>query len=87
MPLANSAQLIESLNAANANALRGICQLLLIDSSGNDATKRNRLKSFVDGPAIRHRRNWLDLALQCHNSGVDGELGIGLVLIPIMMCL
>ena len=73
MPLADSAQLIESLNAANANALRGICQLLLIDSSGNDATKRNRLKSFVDGPAIRHRRNWLDLALQCHNSGVDGD--------------
>jgi hypothetical protein len=46
---------------------------LLIDPSGNDATKRNRLKSFVDGPGTRHRRGWLDLALQCQDSGVDDD--------------
>ena len=46
---------------------------MLIDPSGNDATKRNRLKSFVDGPGTRHRRGWLDLALQCQASGVNED--------------
>jgi hypothetical protein len=47
--------------------------MLLIDPSGNDATKRNRLKSFVDGPKPRHKRGWLDLVLQCQGSGVNDD--------------